>query len=121
MLSTVDNVPAFLQPFGRVFAGAPGTLMYPNCSAGGFRTGCITSSKTEIAVPLWSPLVGVELTTARLQGECSTAPPQVDHFMEDALTVYCPESSDSSGSQDSWAGGALGSLAWSGSLESRGW
>jgi hypothetical protein len=50
--------------------------------------------------------------------------------MEEALTVYCPDSSDS---QDSWAWGALDSLAWSGSwgwsgslgwqgsLESRGW
>jgi hypothetical protein len=34
MLSTVDNVPAFLQPFGRVFAGAPGTLMYRELQRG---------------------------------------------------------------------------------------
>ena len=53
-----------------------------------------------------------------------TTPPQVDHFMEDALTIYCPDSSDSS---DSLAWGALdslgwsGSLGWQGSLESRGW
>ena len=33
--------------------------------------------------------VMIELTTARLPGQCSTTPPQVDHFMEDALTVYC--------------------------------
>jgi hypothetical protein len=76
------------------------------------------------------PPVRIELTTARLQGERSTSPPQVDHFMQEALTVYCPDSSDSSDSsdsQDSWAWGALDSLAWSGSLGwqgslgSRGW
>jgi hypothetical protein len=33
--------------------------------------------------------VRIEPTTARLPGECCTTPPQVDHFMEDALTVYC--------------------------------
>jgi hypothetical protein len=32
MLSTVDNVPAFLQPFGRIFAGA---LMYRELQRGG--------------------------------------------------------------------------------------
>ena len=61
------------------------------------------------------PPVRIELTTARLQGERSTTPPQVDHFMEEALTVYCPDSSDS---QDSWAWS--GSLGWQGSLESLG-
>jgi hypothetical protein len=43
-----------------------------------------------VGAPVW-----IELTTARLQGERSTTPPQVDHFMEDALTVYCLDSSDS--------------------------
>jgi hypothetical protein len=59
--------------------------------------------------------VRIELTSARLPGECSTTPPQVDHFMEDALTVYCPDSSDSSDSL-----GSEGSLDWSGSLRSQG-
>ncbi len=47
-----------------------------------------------------------------------TTLPQVDHFMEDALTIYCPDLSDSSDLQ-AWC--ALDSLGWSGSLESRGW
>ncbi len=52
------RVPVLLQPFGRLFAGAPGTLMYRNCNAGGSRTGCTASSKTEAAEPATFPDTG---------------------------------------------------------------
>jgi hypothetical protein len=55
-----------LQSFGRLFAGMPGTLTYRQLQAASFRTGCITSPKTDVIVAsnAFSPLIKTFLSGA---------------------------------------------------------
>lgn len=85
------------------------------------RGGCYLVDTRSVLTHVSGSLSGREVNWGQVVRSMTclkTTLPQVDHFMEDALTIYCPDLSDSSDLQ-AWC--ALDSLGWSGSLESRGW